>query len=289
VQNQRLPKKEQLSKSVHSPGSQAGHPIGIFDSGIGGLTVASAIHRLLPNERLIYFGDTAHVPYGDKSAKAIKGYSEGITEFLLDKQCKIVVIACNTASSVAFRNVQRLCSGKALTTNVIDPMVQYVSAKYRDEKIGVIGTKGTINSRIYPRKFKQKAESLQVSSAATPLLCPMIEEGFFNNTISKTIIYDYLSKNHLDDIQALILGCTHYPLIKKEVESYYKRDVEVIDSSEIVAQKVQDLLSAQSLLATKKPTAKNRFYISDYTESFEASTRLFFTGDIHLQEMNIWK
>lgn len=268
---------------------QTRNPIGIFDSGIGGLTVASAIHKLLPNERIIYFGDTAHLPYGDKSPKAIRGYSQKITEFLLEKQCKMVVIACNTASSAGFRLVKQTCGSKAIATNVIDPMVKYVSEKYTDGKVGVIGTKGTIESRIYPRKFKQANEALNIASAATPLLCPMIEEGFFNNNISKTIIYDYLSRNQLEEIDALILGCTHYPLIKKEVESFYKDPVEVIDSSEIVAKEVQRLLAQKNLLAKKKPAARNQFFVSDYTESFEQSTRLFFKGEIHLKEANIWK
>lgn len=267
----------------------ARNPIGIFDSGIGGLTVAAAIHKLLPNERIVYFGDTAHLPYGDKSAKAIRGYSQKITEFLLEKHCKMVVMACNTASSVGFRIVKQTCGSKALATNVIDPMVKYVSANYQTGKVGIIGTKGTIDSRVYPRKLKQENEELLVASAATPLLCPMIEEGFFNNNISKTIIFDYLSRNQLDEIDALVLGCTHYPLIKKEVESFYKESVEVIDSSEIVARDVQRLLGQKNLLAQKKPTSRNHFYVSDYTESFERSTRLFFKGEIHLKEANIWK
>lgn len=267
----------------------ARNPIGIFDSGIGGLTVAAAIHKLLPNERIIYFGDTAHLPYGDKSAKSIKGYSEKITEFLLEKHCKMVVIACNTASSVGFKIVKQTCGSKALATNVIDPMVRYVSKKYETGKVGVIGTKGTIESRVYPRKLKQQNENLSVASAATPLLCPMIEEGFFNNNISKTIIFDYLSRDQLDAIDALVLGCTHYPLIKKEVESFYKKSVEVIDSSEIVARDVERLLGQKNLLAQKKPTTRNHFYVSDYTDSFEKSTRLFFKGEIHLREANIWK
>jgi glutamate racemase len=267
----------------------ARNPIGIFDSGIGGLTVAAAIHKLLPNERIIYFGDTAHLPYGDKSAKSIKGYSEKITEFLLEKHCKMVVIACNTASSVGFKIVKQSCGSRALATNVIDPMVRYVSKQYETGKVGVIGTKGTIESRVYPRKLKQQNASLIVSSAATPLLCPMIEEGFFNNNISKTIIFDYLSRDQLDAIDALILGCTHYPLIKKEVESFYKKSVEVIDSSEIVARDVERLLGQKNLLAQKKPTTRNHFYVSDYTDSFEKSTRLFFKGEIHLKEANIWK
>lgn len=206
----------------------------------------------------------------------------------MEKECKIIVIACNTASSVAFREVKKQCGKRALSTNVIDPMVAYVTKGYNNKKVGVIGTKGTINSRVYPRKFKQKDKSIQVSSAATPLLCPMIEEGFFNNNISQTIINDYLSRNHLEEIEALILGCTHYPLIKKEVESFYKRQVEVIDSSHIVAMEVKRLLESKQLLADEKISEHNEFFVSDYTSSFEASTKLFFKGKIKLEEADIW-
>ena len=264
------------------------HPIGIFDSGIGGLTVASAIHRLLPNEQLLYFGDTAHLPYGDKSAAAIRQYSQRIAEFLLEKNCKIIVIACNTASSVAFRSVQKLSGRRASVINVIDPMVNYVTGKYSDGKVGVIGTKGTINSRVYVRKIQKINDGLQVASAATPLLAPMIEEGFFNNHISQTIIGSYLEKKHLADIQALILGCTHYPLIKKEVGHFYQGKVEVIDSSEVVANRVKQRLSKQKLLTTRSQTPRSQFFVSDFTESFEKSTRYFFKEGIQLKKLNIW-
>ena len=214
-------------------------PIGIFDSGIGGLTVANAIHKLLPNEELIYFGDTAHLPYGDKSAIAIKSFAKGITDFLLDNKCKLIVIACNTASAHAYEAVKKQASGKAIVVNVIDPMANFVAKKYASKHIGIIGTKGTINSRVYVKKINKLSPAAKVSSLATPLLAPMIEEGFFNNLISKTIINSYLSKKHMEGIDALVLGCTHYPLIKKEVELYYKKKAEVIDSSELIAQVVK--------------------------------------------------
>ena len=154
--------------------------------------------------------------------------------------------------------------------------------------MGVIGTKGTINSRIYAKKIHKLKPLIKVVSLATPLLAPMIEEGFFNNNISKTIIHSYLSKNAFIDINALILACTHYPLIKKEVEEYYNNQVNIIDSSEVVAQYVYNLLQDQDLL-NNGVGEKHCFYVSDYTESFEKSTRFFFKNEIHLDEVSLWK
>jgi len=261
-------------------------PIGIFDSGIGGLTVANAIHKLMPKEKLVYFGDTAHLPYGDKSAESVKHYAEKITQFLLAKHCKTVIIACNTASSVAFKEVFEHTKGKALAFNVIDPIVEYISRYFDNSKVGVIGTKGTINSRVYARKIKSLNPTVHVTSLATPLLAPMIEEGYFNNYISQTIINSYLSKKSLSDIKALILACTHYPLIKGEVDNYYQKKVKIIDSAEIVAKHIRKKLKRYLTTSTKRP--KHEFYISDFTESFEKSTKIFFESEIHLDEVRLW-
>lgn len=265
----------------------ANNPIGIFDSGIGGLTVASAIHALMPNETLIYFGDTAHLPYGEKSAAAIKSYSLHITDILLKHKCKMIVIACNTASAIAWQTVKEHVADNLEVVNVIDPVVDNV-CKLNVKRIGVIGTNNTVKTDIYSKKITAQNKALQVSSLATPLLAPMIEEGFFNNKISKTIIHDYLSRPKLKNIKALILACTHYPLIKPEIESYYKSKVQIIDSAMIVAAFVQVRLKAQNLLHVGK-ARKHHFYVSDYTQSFEQSTRYFFKGKIKLEEMNIWK
>ncbi len=261
-------------------------PIGIFDSGIGGLTVANAIHKILPKESLIYFGDTAHFPYGEKSADSLKYYAIRITQYLLRKQCKMIVIACNTASSVAYETVKDF-AGNIPVINVIDPVVQEIVSNRKLEKIGVIGTKGTIKSDVYAKKIKSLNKKLQVESQATPLLAPMIEEGFFNNKISRTVIGSYLSKSKLKKIDSLVLACTHYPLIRPEIEEYYNKQVHIFDSADIVAQYVRDVLKKKNLLAnSKKP--KLHFYVSDFTKSSEASTRLFFGSKIHLEEMNIW-
>ena len=266
----------------------ASDPIGIFDSGIGGLTVANAIQRVLPKESIIYFGDTTHLPYGDKSADSIKYYAIRISQFLLKHHAKMIVIACNTASSLAYETVKDFVDGQVPVINVIDPVVDIVAAQKNLSKVGVIGTKGTIKSDIYAKKLKAKNKKLDVASLATPLLAPMIEEGFFNNKISRSIIGSYLANRKLKKIDSLILACTHYPLIKQEIDEYYSQKINIIDSAGVVADHVKKVLSENKLLATnQKP--KHRFYVSDFTNSFEESTKNFFKTKIQLEEIEMWK
>jgi glutamate racemase len=267
----------------------ANQPIGLFDSGIGGLTVAKAIKDKLPKERLIYFGDTAHLPYGDKSPDSIKYYAIRIAQFLLDNHCKMIVIACNTASALAYDTVKDFVGKRAVVVNVIDPVVKKITDQAKLKRIGVIGTKGTIKSGIHAEKLTAASKNLEVYGLATPLLVPMIEEGFFNNKISHAVIDSYLSRPKLKKIDALILGCTHYPLIKNEIEAIYKGKIPLIDSGDEVAEYVYHLLKKDHLLntSTKKPV--NSFYVSDYTESFEKNTNFFFNEKVKLEEARIWK
>jgi len=267
----------------------ASQPIGLFDSGIGGLTVARAIKEKLPKEKLIYFGDTAHLPYGDKSPDSIKYYAIRIAQFLLDEQCKMIVIACNTASALAYDTVKDFVGKRAFVVNVIDPVVSKIAAETKIKKVGVIGTKGTIKSGIHAKKLTAANKALEVTGLATPLLVPMIEEGFFNNKISKAVIDSYLSRPKLKKIDALILGCTHYPLIKREIESVYQGKVPLIDSADEVALYVQHLLKKNNLLNTSGKKPVHRFYVSDYTEAFEKNTNFFFSEKIKLEEARIWK
>jgi glutamate racemase len=261
-------------------------PIGIFDSGVGGLTVAKAIAEALPNERIIYFGDTAHLPYGDKSKESVKMYSQRITAYLVARGCKAIVIACNTASAHAHSDLKKFYP-KLPIINVVNPTVNYCAGKYDSGKIGVIATKGTIKSRIYPRKIKKKNPNLEVSQVAAPLLVPMIEEGFFNNNISQTIINSYLSTKNFKDIKALILGCTHYPLIKEEVETYFNGTVDVVDSASVVAEFTKKVLKKENLLSAGRE-GENQFLISDFTKSFDETSKLFFGEKIDLREERIW-
>jgi len=262
-------------------------PIGIFDSGIGGLTVAHAISKSLPHESIVYFGDTAHLPYGDKSEASIQAYSVKIADVLLKKGCKVIVIACNSASSAAYELLKEYVRGDAEIINVIDPMVDLVQTQFANKKVGLIGTKRTIQSGIYSRKINEANKNISLVSLPTPLLVPMIEEGFFNNKISHDIIEKYLSDPALHNIDALILGCTHYPLIKNEISSLYPKNITLLDSSEVVAQALKSYLTENSLLSNT-PKPKHQFLVSDYTDSFEASTRIFFHEEVHLQKHPLW-
>jgi glutamate racemase len=262
-------------------------PIGIFDSGIGGLTVAHKVKELMPNESMVYFGDIAHLPYGDKSAAAIQAYSIKVTDVLLQQGCKLILIACNSASSAAFDLVREYVGSKAKVFNVIDPVVEHVAQNYGNQKVGLIGTKQTINSNAYESKLKQLNPSIELKSLATPLLVPMIEEGFFENRISHDIIEAYLHNEELNDIEALILGCTHYPLIKNEIGKFYDGKVDVLDSATIVAKRLLQFLKEHELLSETK-VRKDRFLVSDITASFEASAKIFFHEEVHLEKFPIW-
>ncbi len=265
----------------------ANQPIGIFDSGIGGLTVAKAIADQLPQEQLIYFGDTAHLPYGDKSTQAICQYSTRISNFLLDKGCKAIIIACNTASSFAYHHLQEQFASKVPIINVIDPVIDHVAGGPAEQCVGVIGTKGTIGSDIYARKLREKSPSLDIRSLATALLAPMIEEGFVDDEISDTVIRKYLSDARLTGIQSLILACTHYPIIKSQIEKYYQGKVTVFEAASIVASAVHRQLQSLDLL-NEALSEMHRFYVSDYTEFFEKTTKVFFRQSIHLEHYPIW-
>ena len=259
-------------------------PIGIFDSGIGGLTVANAVKKILPNESILYFGDTQHLPYGEKSVEAIQQFSKRITEFLIKKECKLIIIACNTASSVAYDIVKQTAQGFPVI-NVIDPVVKYVATHCQNCRIGVIGTKGTTNSQVYPKKLYLLNSKAEVTSLATPLLAPMIEEGFFNDQLSQTIINSYLSNPQLMGIDKLILACTHYPLIQEAIQKYYLGKVDIIDSATQVAEAVKVLLEKEFLLSNQD--AEYQFFVSDYTDSLEKSAKIFFHEEIHLEEVKL--
>ena len=267
---------------------KAQQAIGIFDSGIGGLTVAHAISQLLPHENLVYYGDTAHLPYGDKSAEAVRQFSLGITKFLEEQQCKMVVVACNTASAAAFEALQAEFGERLLLINVIDPMVDYVQEHYPTSKIGIIATKGTVNARVYPRKLSQK-DVTDVHALATPLLVHLIEEGFSKHPGAKLVVEEYLNQTPLKDIEVLILACTHYPIIKGYIEDFYNKKVDVLDSTLITAEAVKHALIAHNLLNPQEQPGHHQFYVSDFTSAFEQITKLFWGEAVALQKNNIWE
>lgn len=261
-------------------------PIGVFDSGVGGLTVAHAIKQILPGESLVYFGDTAHLPYGDKSAEAIRSYSEKITEFLLDHDAKFILVACNSASASAFGFLKERFGNRTLILDVIDPVIEYIG-KRKYKRVGVIGTKRTISSGTYEEKIKISSPGTKVTSLATPLFVPMIEEGFIFDDISNAIIRTYLANESLSDIQSLILGCTHYPIIRNQISRHFNFNVEVIDSGRIVSYVLKEMLEKNNLLAGAQEVS-DTFFVSDYTDYFEKIARMFFEGEINLQKADIW-
>jgi glutamate racemase len=261
-------------------------PIGIFDSGVGGLTVAHAIKQILPGESLVYFGDTAHLPYGDKSAESIRYYSGRITEFLLEHNSKVVLVACNSASASAFDALKKEFEGKTILIDVINPVVDHLRTR-NFSRVGVIGTKRTISSGTYEKKIGEISPATKVISLATPLLVPMIEEGFIFDDISNAIIRSYLSDEMLTGIEALILGCTHYPIIKNQISKIFNFNVEVIDSARIVSMILRDVLEKNNLL-NDSGKVSDQFFISDYTTYFEKIARMFFEGEINLKKADIW-
>ena len=269
--------------------SNYSQPIGIFDSGIGGLTVAHAVTRLLPDESIIYFGDTAHAPWGDKSSAAIQAYSIKICDMLLKQGCKLILIARNSASLVAYVLVKEYVGRKSIVVDVIDPMIEYLAKNYIDKTIGLIGTKQTINSNIYRKKLDELGINIRLNTLSTPLLVPLIEEGFKDQTIMSDAIQSYLNESSLHNLDALVLGCTHYPLIKPQIKQFYSDATVIIDSTDIVAQVVRNILKERKLLAASSTSPKKKFYVSDYTPAFSALAHLFFKMPIILEKYPLWE
>ncbi len=257
--------------------------IGVFDSGIGGLTVAKAIVETGLYNEMIYFGDIAHLPYGDKSEAAIQSYAIKISRFLVENGCDSIAIACNSASASATNLVKEYFVHNTPVINVIDPMVDHVLKNYPGKKVGLIGTKRTIDSGIYEKKILEEDPSIQVYSHATPLLVPLIEEDKFSDHLKNEIIREYLHGEKLVSLDALILGCTHYPLLKNELENYFGNGVDILESSTIVADK---LLSEH--VRNEPKTTECRFFVSDYTPAFERSARKFFGREINLERSKLF-
>src|SRR5215212_4869209 len=225
----------------------AQRPIGVFDSGIGGLTVVSALRRLLPNESIFYLGDTARVPYGGKSATTVQRYSREIAAILLQENAKTVVVACNTASALALPNLEETLP--VTVTGVIVPGARAALAQTRTGHVGVIATRATINSGAYERALRALDSEVRVSARACPLLVPLIEEGWLESSVTDEIIRQYLAPLLHDGVDTLVLGCTHYPLLRPAIARLVGDQVALVDSAENCAQAVRDLLTAKTLQA----------------------------------------
>jgi glutamate racemase len=222
-------------------------PIGVFDSGIGGLTVVSALRRLLPNERVHYLGDTARVPYGGKSAATVERYSLELTAMLLEENCKAIVVACNTASALALTTLESTLPVPVV--GVIRPGAEAAVAATRNRHIGVIGTRATIKSGAYERAIRAIAPDAQVSVRACPLFVPLIEEGWIKGEITDRIVRQYLQPLVEDGIDTLVLGCTHYPLLRDTIGQFLGQKVRLVDSAENCARAVSRLLEQENLRA----------------------------------------
>jgi len=257
-------------------------PIGIFDSGVGGLTVAAAIIKELPQESFIYYGDTAHAPYGDKSPRTIIHHSETIADFLTQKGCKALVIACNTASALAYKPLLIKYPGHHIL-NVIDPVVRYV-ASHASGKVGIIATRATTQSQVYQQRLHRLAPHLQAVAKATPLFAPIVEEGFENTDISRGAIREYLGSREFQNLDTLILGCTHYPLLQHEIEQYYQGATQVIDSPSLVARALRQMLAQHDILATAR-SRKHHFYFSEKTDAFQNIATRFFGAHLIMEEL----
>lgn len=243
------------------------NPIGIFDSGIGGLTVVKQIMRLLPNENLIYFGDTARLPYGTKSKKLIQQYALEDAAFLNQFDIKLLVVACNSASATA---VDLLKSTLTIpVTGVIEPGVSASLSKSRENRIGVIGTMATVSSNAYQDSIFKQNDQVEVFGQPCPLLVPLVEEGWIDDNITRLTIHKYMDPLIGNKIDTLILGCTHFPVIKRTIQEEIGSDITLIDSGEETAKVVRKMLKDLNIDRNKDTNGQVEFYVSDIPGKFD--------------------
>ena len=240
--------------------------IGIFDSGLGGLTIFKEVRAMLPKENLIYFGDTAHVPYGSKSKETVTQYSLDIAKFLENKNVKLILIACNTASALALQAVKNHV--KVPVLGVITPGAKRAAAATKNKKIAVIATESTVKSKAYPKNIKKFDKAARVAQYACPLFVPVIEEGLADGAIIDLVIRRYLAPVKAAAPDTVILGCTHYPVIKKNIAAYLGPGVTLVDSAQEIAKEALALLAKQNLL-NKKGKGRVQIFASDSPRRFE--------------------
>ena len=241
-------------------------PIGVFDSGIGGLTVVRALMNLFPHENIVYFGDTARVPYGPKSPQVVREYTAQDTEFLVRHNVKMIVVACNTVSSVALDVVQK--HAKVPVIGVILPGARAAVDATKKKNVGVIGTVGTIMSNAYTNAIRQFDASVTVVGRACPLFVPLAEEGWIDHKATELIAREYLFPLKLQKIDTLVLGCTHYPILKDVIQKVFDGSAELIDSGEAVAGDVEKLLDEKHLRNESTQKANVQFFVSDIPHKF---------------------
>lgn len=241
-------------------------PIGVFDSGIGGLTVVKAVRDLLPEEQIVYLGDTARVPYGSRSPSTVERYSLEIANMLMERDAKVVVVACNTVSSVALTQLEQKLPVNVI--GVIRPGAEAAVQESRSKHIGVIGTRATIRSGAYERTLKSLNPAVEVTSRACPLLVPLIEEGLLSDPVTDQMIARYLEPMLADGIDTLVLGCTHYPLLAEAIRKQLRSAVRLVDSARNCALAVKALLDKQSLGAAGGSTGGLQVALTDRPDNF---------------------
>lgn len=248
-------------------------PIGIFDSGIGGLTAVRQLIKFLPNEDIIYLGDTARVPYGNKSESTVKRFSIENALYLLKHNVKLIIVACNTSSSLAINELKK--KFKIPIVGVIDPGVKNALAQTNNKRIGIIGTNATIDSGAYQRRILQADPSIKVFAVSCPLFVPLVEEGWLDKNITIDIIRKYLISLKKKNIDTLILGCTHYPLLKSSISKVMGPGVYLVDSATQVALSVKYLMRERGISANRKKNGKTEFYLTDTPYMFEKTASKF--------------
>lgn len=257
-------------------------PIGVFDSGVGGLTVAREIFRNLPNEKIIYYGDTARVPYGNKSADTVIRYSRQICKFLISKNVKAIVIACNTASALALDTVSK--EFDVPIVGVVEPGAEAAVKVSKTGSIGVIGTSATVSSGLYDKCIRALMPNATIFSTACPLLVHLVEEGMIDDPVTVTMIHRYLD-NMLkkDSIDTLILGCTHYPLLRKVIGREIGKDINLVNPAYETAQALIKLLRDYDLASGQEAVKfdEHSFYVSDATDKFQEFAKNDLGFDIH--------
>lgn len=256
------------------------NPIGIFDSGVGGLTVVRALTKEMPNEDIIYYGDTARVPYGTKSASTIKRFTIENALFLLNFKVKLIIIACNTSSAIGLPFLSRYFSVPII--GVIKPGAKAAVRATRNGKIGVIGTAATVSSRAYDDEIRSHNCRLKVFSRSCPLFVPLVEEGWLDGAVVDIAARRYLAPLKGSKIDTLILGCTHYPLLKGAIAKVMGKTVKLIDSAQESAKEASNLLDECGLRAAKRSEGKAMFYVSDAPDKFSCLARRFLGRDVDM-------
>jgi len=254
-------------------------PIGVFDSGVGGLTVAREIMRQLPDENMVYFGDTARVPYGSKSKDNIIRYSRQILRFLEQQQVKAIVIACNTASALALDVVHEEFDLPVI--GVIEPGARAAVQATVNKKIGVVGTEATIRSEMYSRIVKRMDQAVAVIGKACPLFVPLVEEGFAKHKVTEDIIDYYLASMKCSGVDTMILGCTHYPLLRSKIRKYMGDEIAIVNPAYETAMDLKQILAERELANPgQRETASYEFYVSDAADKFKEFANSILPYDI---------